>query len=271
MSATDQTTMHRTRSADGTQVAWFTSGEGPPLVLVHGGFGDHTRWNALRPHLEPHVTVHAMDRRGRGASADGPEYALEREFEDVAAVVERVARDSGGGIAVYGISFGGLCTLGATGLTDAVDRLVLYEGWPPVPLELRTPEGFIEETEALLARGDPEGALEASYRQLLGFGDEEIAHLKAQPEWTARVASAHTIPRELRTSDEVELRDDLLAPVTMPTLLLVGERGPRWDAERVARALPDARITVLEGQGHTADLFAPELVADRLLGFLGAA
>jgi pimeloyl-ACP methyl ester carboxylesterase len=72
-----------TVSADGTEIGYWTSGEGPPLVLVHGSMGDHTRWDSLRPHLEPHFTVHAMDRRGRGASGDGPDYRIEREYEDV--------------------------------------------------------------------------------------------------------------------------------------------------------------------------------------------
>jgi pimeloyl-ACP methyl ester carboxylesterase len=81
----------RVASSDGTEIAFWTSGDGPPLVLVHGTPADHTRWQPLLPHLEPHVTVHAIDRRGRGASGDGPEYHLEREYEGVAAVVDAVA------------------------------------------------------------------------------------------------------------------------------------------------------------------------------------
>jgi alpha-beta hydrolase superfamily lysophospholipase len=72
MAPTDQATMTRVVSRDGTQIAYWTSGEGPPLVLVHGTTADHTRWRPLLPYLEPHATVHAIDRRGRGASGDGP-------------------------------------------------------------------------------------------------------------------------------------------------------------------------------------------------------
>ena len=78
-------------SKDGTAIAYWTSGKGPPLVLVHGTPDDHTRWRPLLPYLESHTTVHAMDRRGRGGSGDGPQYTLEREYEDVAAVVDAVA------------------------------------------------------------------------------------------------------------------------------------------------------------------------------------
>lgn len=100
-------------SADGTEIAWFTSGEGRPLLLVHGSLGDHTRWGALQPHLEPHFTVHTVDRRGRGASGEAAEYALEREFEDVAAVIGAIAEDAGSPVHVYGNSYGGLCAFGA--------------------------------------------------------------------------------------------------------------------------------------------------------------
>jgi pimeloyl-ACP methyl ester carboxylesterase len=82
-------------SRDGTEIAYWTSGYGPPLVLVHGAPADHTRWRPLLPYLEPHVTVYALDRRGRGAGGDAPRYRLEREYEDVAAVVDAVAAASG--------------------------------------------------------------------------------------------------------------------------------------------------------------------------------
>jgi pimeloyl-ACP methyl ester carboxylesterase len=89
-------------SLDGTEIAYWTSGVGPPIVLVHGAPADHTRWRPLLPYLEQRVMVHALDRRGRGASGDAPEYRLEREYEDVAAVVDAVAAASGEQVDVYG-------------------------------------------------------------------------------------------------------------------------------------------------------------------------
>jgi|SRR5215211_6691430 pimeloyl-ACP methyl ester carboxylesterase len=82
-------------SRDGTEIAYWTSGGGPPIVLVHGAPADHTRWRPLLTYLEPQMTVHALDRRGRGASGDAPEYRLEQESEDVAAMVDAVAAASG--------------------------------------------------------------------------------------------------------------------------------------------------------------------------------
>ena len=258
-------------SRDGTEIGFWTSGEGPPLVLVHGGLGDHTRWDALRPYLEPHVTVHALDRRGRGASGDHPDYAIEREYEDVAAVVDAVAESSGAPVAVYCSSFGGVCGFGAAALTWNIHKLALYEAWPPVdPEAFEPPEGFAERAEALLAAGQPEEALELAYRELVGLSEEEIAALKTQPSWPARIAAAHTIPREERAFLQTPFDPDAAAAIAVPTLLLVGSETPTWStqAETVAAALPNARIEVLQGQGHVADLFAPEVVAERLLAFL---
>ena len=113
-------------SADGTPIAVWRSGEGPPLVLVHGAAADHSRWAPVLPALEERFTVLAIDRRGRGRSGDADDYALEREFEDVAAVVEW----AGEAVNVLGHSHGGVCALEAALLTDRIGKLVLYE--PPM-------------------------------------------------------------------------------------------------------------------------------------------
>jgi pimeloyl-ACP methyl ester carboxylesterase len=130
-------------------------------VLVHGAPADHTRWRPLLPYLESHATVHAMDRRGRGASGDAPDYHLAREFEDVAAVVDAVAEASGSAVDVYGHSFGGLCAFGGATLNSSIRRLVLYEGWPPVnPDAWALPPGIGPRVDALLADGDGEAVAE---------------------------------------------------------------------------------------------------------------
>ena len=148
--------MTRVASRDGTEIAVWSSGQGPPLVLVHGAVADHTRWRPLLPYLEPHVTVHAMDRRGRGASGDAPGYAIEREFEDVAAVVDAVAEASGSATDLYGHSFGGLCAFGGATLTASVGRLVLYEGWPPAdPRAPPAPPGRRRAAGRAAGRGQP--------------------------------------------------------------------------------------------------------------------
>jgi pimeloyl-ACP methyl ester carboxylesterase len=261
----------RAVSGDGVEIAYWSSGAGPPLVLVHGGLGDHSRWDALRPHLEPHVTVHAMDRRGRGGSGDRPDYGLEREYDDVAAVVDAVAESSGSAVDVYCSSFGGLCAFGAASLTTNIRRLALYEAWPPVdPAAFAPPVDVVERMESELAAGNAEAALELAYRELVGLTDQELADVREQPSWPARVAAAHTIPREERAFASTAFDREQAAAITVPTLLLVGTESPAWspEAQTVVAALPDARIVHLEGQGHIADLLAPEAVAQALLPFL---
>jgi pimeloyl-ACP methyl ester carboxylesterase len=175
----------RVVSRDGTEIAYWTSGDGPPLVLVHGAPADHTRWRPLLPYLESHATVHARDRRGRGASGDAPDYHLARAFEDVAAVVDAVAEASGSAVDVYGHSFGGVCAFGGATLISSIRRLVLYEGWPPVnPDAWALPPGIGPRVDALLADGDGEAVAEMVFRELVMMRQEELGALRAQPEHT---------------------------------------------------------------------------------------
>jgi pimeloyl-ACP methyl ester carboxylesterase len=258
-------------SRDGTQIGCFSSGNGPPLLLIHGSLGDHSRWDVLRPYLEPHFTVHAMDRRGRGASGDAPDYSIEREYEDVAAVIDDIARSSETLVDVYCSSYGGLCLFGALPLTSSIRRLALYEAWPAVDPELLSePESTIQQLENLLAQGKRDEALEFAYREGLQLNDEQVATLRSQPSWPARVAAAHTIPREARAFRETRFDPEQANKIVVPTLLVIGSESPVWgpQAEIVSKAIPESRIAVLDGQGHTADLFAPELVSEKLFGFL---
>ena len=106
----------------------FSTGGGPPLILVHGASADHTTFRVVGPRFAERFTVHAIDRRGRGASGDGPAYAIEREYEDVAAVAETLAAGSGTAVAVFGHSYGGRCALGAALLTGTIRRRRLVRG-----------------------------------------------------------------------------------------------------------------------------------------------
>lgn len=272
MARTTEATLTRAVSRDGTEIGWWTSGEGPPLVLVHGAVADHTRWRPLLPHLEPHATVHAMDRRGRGASGDAPGYDLAREFEDVAAVVDAVAAASGSAVDLYGHSFGGLCAFGGAALTANLGRLVLYEGWPPAdPAARELPPDVGQRLDARLAEGDHDAVVETMFREVVRMPEADLAALRAQPAWTARVAAAPALVRELRAISRVAFDPALAARITVPALLLTGSdsRDPfAADTRTVAAALPDARVVVLEGQQHVADILDPEAFAGHLVGFL---
>ena len=270
MTAQASLTMTTIPSRDGTPIACFASGDGPPLVLVHGVLSDHSRWEALRQELDGHATVYAIDRRGRGASGDHDRYDAEREFEDVAAIVDALAAHHGAAVDVYGHSGGASFALGAASLTASVGRLVLYE--PAVDPGALLPRGFLGRLEALLADGDHDGVVEGFCRQVLHLPDEQLALYREHPSWAARVAAAPTLPRELAITADRLFDPDRAATVTARTLIITGEQTPAGftdGVEVVADAIDGSQVQTLHGQGHTADVVAPALVAAHLLAFLG--
>jgi pimeloyl-ACP methyl ester carboxylesterase len=272
MRSTAHATPTHVASADGTMIATFVSGRGRPLVVVPGTTSDHTSWRFVAALLEPHVAVHSVDRRGRGESGDRGDYALTREYADIAAVVDAAAAASGSAVDVLGHSYGGNVAFGAATLSANIRRLVLYEGWPVPDLAHRTvPSEVMRRLDALLAQGHDEQLLETFYRDIVMMNEEEIDGIKATPTWPARVATARTVPRELRAFGAEAFDPEAAAGIRVPTLLLVGSDSPdqiKADPEIVAAALPDARIQVLDGQAHIAHLTGPRSLADAVLSFL---
>ncbi len=261
-------------SADGTPTEVTISGRGRPLVLVPGASADHTSWRLVQPYLEPDASVHAVDRRGRGGSGHRPDYEVEHEFADIAAVVDAAAAAYGGPVDLVGHSYGGMVCFGAAGLTRNVRRLVLYEGWALADPARRTVDpAVMARVERLLAEGERAELLTTFFREIVQMGEEELRALQEAPTWPARVAAAHTVPRELRAFAGQVLDPDTAARIEVPVLLLVGERSPddlRADPEAVAAALPDARIHLLPGQAHVANTSAPRLLGEAVLSFLRA-
>src|SRR4051812_11375607 len=187
-------TEERVTSKDGTSIAYWRSGEGPPLVLVHGTASDHSRWAPVLPAFEQRYTVYAIDRRGRGGSGDSENFAIEREFEDVAAVVDSLGKP----VTLLGHSDGALCALEAASLSRNVRALALYEpSFEMVGAEIYPPE-VIERLETLLQAGDPDEVVATTAREVAGASPEVVANMRSQPAWRARVAAGHAIPRELR-------------------------------------------------------------------------
>ena len=255
-------------SADGTTIAAWRSGTGPALLLVHGSTVDHTAWDALLPDLQPHFTVYVMDRRGRGGSGDSPTYAVEREFEDVAAVVAEI----GSAVHVAGHSWGALCALEAAVLTPNIAVLVLYD--PPVigmgPDEV--PTGLVDEVDGLIAQERRDEAAGMVYEKVLGMSAEMVAQLRADPSWESRVTSAHTVTRELRASErEYHYAWSTAPKMEHPTLLITGELSPprlRGSVAALHAILPNSRVAVLQGHGHAGLRTAPKLVAAEIVNFL---
>ena len=262
----------RVTSADGTEIGVFVSGVGRPLVAVHGTTSDHHSWRFALPFLEPHLAVHAIDRRGRGASGDRDPYSLEAEAADLGAVVDAAAAAYGAPVDVVGHSYGGNVAFEAASETANIRRLVLYEGWPPPnPAHRSFAPEVMRTLDTLLACGERSRMLETFFREQVKMTDAEIAELEAAPTWPARLNAAGTVPREVRAFAERALDPAAAARITVPVLLLIGGESPaeiQADPEVVAAALPDARIRVLDGQAHVAQLTAPEEFADAVRAFL---
>jgi pimeloyl-ACP methyl ester carboxylesterase len=267
-------TINRAISEDGTEIGYFTSGEGPPLLLVHGGLGDHSRWDALRPHLESQRTIHAMDRRGRGTSGDHPNYDIAREFEDVAAVIDAIAEASDHPVDIYAHSAGGIYTVGAAQSTSNIRSIVIYEGWDWVNPEDKVPPlSVLEQMDKLIAKGNREGACELLFSEVIGVNENEMEEVRALPSWPGRVAIVHTVSREVQSFLNSGFNPQRSGNILVPMMLMVGAESPEnWksDAEAFASTLPNVRIEILEGQGHSADMLAPALVTEKLLSFLNS-
>jgi len=242
-------------------------------VLVHGTTGDHTTFRVLGPILAGRFTVHSIDRRGRGASGDRLPYSIVREFEDVAAVVDAIAAESGGPVDVFGHSFGGRCGLGAALLTPNLRRLVVYEGAPPPPGMPFERSDLVSRLETLLAAGRRRELVLTFLAEVVGLGPDELAAFEASPVWEARLAAADTIPRELAAAAEApEAGLDALGRVAIPVLLVVGgDSRPvfRAGTDALAARLPDARVVVIPGQRHAAHHDAADRLAEEVVRFLG--
>lgn len=259
---------HTVTSTDGTIIAFWRSGTGPPLLLVHGATADHTTtWRFVLPKLEKRFTVYAMDRRGRGGSGDSPDYELRREAEDIAAVVDSIDEP----VNVIGHSFGALCAFEASLLTTNMKRLILYEGVPLNGAGLYRP-GILDKLDKLLEADDSEGMLHVLFHDIVEMPQEEFEVMRTQQDaWEARLANVPTLPRELRTETGYRFEPDRFKNMQTPTLLLVGSDSPSREmkhAKGVADALPFGHIVEIEGQQHAAMYTVPELFVEIILGFL---
>lgn len=256
--------MKTVTSADGTPIAYERTGDGPPLVLVHGGVaGSHLDWQPVVPRLEDHFTIYAMDRRGRGESGDSTDYAMEREFEDIAAVIDSID----GQVSVVGHSLGALYSLEAALRTRNIVRLVLYE--PAFPREGTEiiPEAVLEQIDLRIVEGDVDGAITTALREA-GYSEEELELLQSKPWWPVGLGGAGTITRELRALNDYHFDPARFDDFSVPTVLLTGSESSSLFSdtiERLDETLPNSCIVTIPGQAHEAMTTAPDLFVDRIV------
>ena len=252
-------------SKDGTRIGVECAGSGPTLLFVHGGVGDRTRWTQMFPLLTSTFTACAMDRRGRGASGDGPEYSLAREAEDVAAVVDSRT----GPVFVLGHSYGGVAALEAAFVTRRISKLMLYE--PPLHEPVANNLAVAERLEGMIAKGELEQALVTFQSEIVKQAPEEIARMKARPTWPGLVASIAVHPRQMRALSAYRFDPARMKSLTTPTLLLIGEDTlspyARQSIEALRTSLPAPTVVVLQRQSHNAMEGGREALAKAIIQF----
>ena len=268
-------------SADGTQLAVTVTGDGPPLVVCPGSLATARDWQLVARELAPRLTTYALDRRGHGRSGDDPAYSLDREQDDLAAVIELAAASHSAGpppgVTLLGHSYGALIALTLTvrlaGTALGPARLLLYE--PPLALD-RLPGGTaLPQYARAVAAGDPDRALAIGLREFVRMRDEAIAGLRDLPIWARLSGMTPGWTREIAALDDfcADLAGDLgrYATVPVPVLLLLGAVSPAWltaASRRLAQFLPDVTVAELPGQAHDAHVFAARAVAGQIARFV---
>jgi pimeloyl-ACP methyl ester carboxylesterase len=250
-------------SADGSRIGYESHGTGPPMLLVHGTSATHIRWAPVRDELARHYTVHEMDRRGRGMSADeAGGYGLQREAEDVAAVADA----TGGDVYVVAHSFGALCTIEAALVTDAFRRIVLYEPPRPTPGHNDVSPDVVAQLRAM---NDREQILEAFYRNALRLPQPAIDSMRGSEVWNARLTAAHTIARELDAINAYQA-GNRLGSIEVPVRMLLGAETTtflRTATRAFAAEIPGVHLVELPGQAHQAIDLAPDQIIRLVLEF----
>ena len=256
--------MKTVRSQDGTTIAFDRTGEGPPVILVGGAF-QHRAIDAsvaqLAALLAPHFTVFRYDRRGRGDSSDTPPYVVEREVEDLEALVE----EAGGSAFVFGGSSGAVLALDAAARGLPIGKLALYE--PPFIVDDSRPplpKDYVERLTELASTGRRGDAVEYFMTQAMGTPAEAVAGMRGAPFWPALEGVAHTLAYDGTVmGDTMSGNPEPLkrwASVGVPTLVMVGGESPPYQQHAVralVEILPEAQLRTLEGQTHDA---APEIL-----------
>ncbi|HEX7246490.1 MAG TPA: alpha/beta hydrolase [Actinomycetota bacterium] len=257
--------METVRSQDGTSIAFDRLGDGPPVVLVGGGSVDRASNAPLADLLAASFTVFNYDRRGRGDSGDSAPYAVQREIEDIDAVIGA----AGGSAFLYGTSSGAALALEAAAAGLDITKLALWEppyipeGTPRPPAD--TARTFTELVDAG-RRGD---AVEHFMSKVVGLPDEFVAQARNAPFWAEQEALAHTLAYDATIMSDYSLPVDKASSVKVPTIVMAGTASFPWMSETaraLADILPDGELRLLDGQTHDV---SPDVMATALTEFFG--
>jgi pimeloyl-ACP methyl ester carboxylesterase len=260
--------MQTVTSRDGSRIAYDRYGSGPPVILVGGalGYRKFSKMEELAQLLAERCTVINYDRRGRGDSTEVKPFALEREIEDIQALIET----EGGTASLWGWSSGGALALRAAGAAIGVERLSVYEvPFMVTPAAKRPTPDYGERLDELVAAGDRSGAVRHFMRNAMGIPAPLVAVMPLTPMWKELKATAHTLPYDWaalgkHTMYGAPLNPEEWASVAMPTLVVYGAKSPavlQEGSRALAEVLPNAQLRQLEGVSHNIkmNLLAPVL------------
>lgn len=247
--------MNIVTSADGTPIAYDRIGDGQPVVIVDGALchRDFGPSQALAEALSDHFAAYIYDRRGRGGSGDTAPYSVQREVEDIEALIRET---SGGPVFLYGASSGAALALEAASQLSSVGRVAVYE--PPFFVDdTRPPAGdAAARIGACVAAGRRSAAVSAFLR-LVGVPAPGVAFMHLLPAWRKLTAVAHTLPYDLAIVGDHQqgkpLPEGLWSTITAPALIMDGGKSPEWmhhATQAVAEAVPGARYRTIAGQNH---------------------
>jgi pimeloyl-ACP methyl ester carboxylesterase len=253
--------METVTSKDGTTIAYDRSGNGPTVILVAGALGTRKfkKMEELAELLTRRCTVINYDRRGRGDSTEVKPFAVEREIEDIAALIDAC----GGSASLWGWSSGGALALRAAAAGIGVERLSVYEVPFMVQPGLKRPTpDYGERLDDLVAADDRSGAVKHFMRNAMGVPAPFVALMRLMPMWKEMKATAHTLPYDWAALGNhamygAPLSPEEWAPVTVPTLVVHGDKTPeplRRGSEALAEVLPNAELHVLEGTSHNVSM-----------------
>ena len=259
-----QTSISRVASADGTPIAIECAGAGPSLVIVHGGTGDRSRWTPLLPLFASKFRVCAIDRRAHGASGDTLPYTLQKEVEDVVAVVA----SQPGPVFVLGHSFGAVCAFEAAFHTTKIAKLALYE--PPV--RAGDHSAALARMEQMMRTGDRDGALRTFMTDIVLISADEVAAMRARPSWAGLLATVESSVRQDRELSRYRFDPARVRALTVPTLLMAGSKTTSPELKRsidsLRETLPHSTLRIFDGQEHNAMDTVPEEFAAAVSSFL---
>ena len=263
------TTVETVTSADGTRITLERTGSGAPVILVGGAYNDRSTVAALAATLAPDYTANTYDRRGRGDSGNNDrDFDVDREFDDLAAVIERASQagpgsragpgskagPGSGTVSVFGHSSGGVLAIEAALRGLPIGRLAVYEP-SYVQASTRTKPGsdLYQRLVQLIGQDRRDDAVTLFQTEAVGLPAAMVEGMRASDFWGWFTGLAHTLPYDVALHGGYEVPESRLAALRVPVLAVDGSQSPGWiraGTRTVAGAVPGGRYQTLDGQDH---------------------